>query len=967
MSNYDSFLKEDDTLKITDIFENSIVIKDEKVHGKIIIDLSSIIEINPVKGNENKISLIYHSNGMKKTTTPYCEDRGNILSRIYTMKDRASKFISEYSIETFKCYNLMNIDEQLLKKIGEQLSQNNKDKMKTNSLNSENTLNKYIAFYTLYRTYSVINQITNKELKTYYIKLVKIIRIEVAKNIYGLITEDINKIRIVIIPINQNDVLTIKNLIISYSKKYLFYEIKYEEANDYLKEISSIDLSLSKVKSDYIYDKRNFDSQNREGIYPTDLLKVQSKDSNGQIKKLSSHFVGKLGEINKEMKLQEYLFTYYNVNRILYNKNIRKMTLKCSYEYINLYTNNIENDRIKLSDIFIISVKGEEDKYFEIILNNKSRFIFEVEEKNRILNDIIELLLKYYRINKLEQKFLIFSYKIGIEKYFKLNEDSSSRNNYEERKIEEILNKERDLREIIEDIVINQYFISGSKNINKLLTEPIIKILLEKFDDCYNKCINNNNDIKNNIILLNLFMIFFKNLGINLLLDNNGKKICDNIFEKLTKELEDKYINKKTKNNIIFNDYALFYNAIHIIENFSLYKQIMLLRVLSFNRKVKITTFNYDSMYINYLLILFENKLFEMKEIPDIFLPESTFFYLLLALYSILLYEHIYVLRNVISVLSRIIEKLNEKKREFKEILLKKTVIFYVAIKKYLINNNFDIIFSKNCLKLFQVLLNQYYEISIPIKNIFPPTLIKQLGGKKDPDKWDNNECEKFFVDILKDYHDEKIIWNKDCKNELIEALKKFIGEYENSIENKLKDLNNPPYKVIKENNFKDILRIIFNSDTYGNLEFYPKNRIERPLFCIDYLNFKVNYKALNKEVYILDTYINILFNNKKEKDIDKPKKYWKKLKKEIVLCSDDKRLIIINAMKLLYKKYYEIIGNFDEYYILNKISKLTKNKILQEEIKDLFYISIKINDLDIKKNNVRDIIKADINYINVN
>ena len=393
----------------------------------------------------------------------------------------------------------------------------------------------------------------------------------------------------------------------------------------------------------------------------------------------------------------------------------------------------------------------------------------------------------------------------------------------------------------------------------------------------------------------------------------------------------------------------------------------MLLRVLSFNRKVKITTFNYDSMYINYLLILFESKLFEMKEIPDIFLPESTFFYLLLALYSILLYDHIYVLRNVISVLSRIIEKLNEKKREFKEILLKKTVIFYVAIKKYLINNNFDIIFSKNCLKLFQVLLNQYYEISIPIKNIFPPTLIKQLGGKKDPDKWDNNECEKFFVDILKDYHDEKIIWNKDCKNELIEALKKFIGEYENSIENKLKDLNNPPYKVIKENNFKDILRIIFNSDTYGNLEFYPKNRIERPLFCIDYLNFKVNYKALNKEVYILDTYINILFNNKKEKDIDKPKKYWKKLKKEIVLCSDDKRLIIINAMKLLYKKYYEIIGNFDEYYILNKISKLTKNKILQEEIKDLFYISIKINDLDIKKNNVRDIIKADINYINVN
>ena len=85
------------------------------------------------------------------------------------MKDRLSKFIFDYSIETFKSYNLFILNSQSLKDIGLKLSEKIKGKTKEKPLNTANPLNKHIAFCILYRTYSVVNQLNNNELKTYYI------------------------------------------------------------------------------------------------------------------------------------------------------------------------------------------------------------------------------------------------------------------------------------------------------------------------------------------------------------------------------------------------------------------------------------------------------------------------------------------------------------------------------------------------------------------------------------------------------------------------------------------------------------------------------------------------------------------------------------------------------------------------------------------------------------------------------
>ena len=85
------------------------------------------------------------------------------------------------------------------------------------------------------------------------------------------------------------------------------------------------------------------------------------------------------------------------------------------------------------------------------------------------------------------------------------------------------------------------------------------------------------------------------------------------------------------------------------------------------------------------------------------------------------------------------------------------------------------------------------------------------------------------------------------------------------------------------------------------------------------------------------------------------------------MISNDAKRLVIISAMKLIYQKYFGIIGNFDWYNMMNKIYKSTKSKKLQEQIKQLFYISIRISDDEIKENNIRDLMQENINYININ
>ena len=1001
-------ISEDGAIKLLDLLHNTIVIKNTKENGKIIIDLSSITEIIPIKENKDEVLMTYISNGLKKTHKFFCQDRLYLLHKIITMKDRSSKIISDYSIETFKCYLMNNMDEKkkmILKKIGKYLSSENQKDPKNPQINNQNIkINDYKVYCTLYRTYMSTTQLTNKELRNYYIDLNQIKKFIVTDDIYGLILENKNKIEIAIIPFNKNDLLVIKDLIISYAEKYLCYEIKYIEKDDYLKEnLSSTGNNILGIKynratsnqtlEDNRINERKFQKLRASQGNPNMDLSLKkeksSKPTGHQITKKIASLFSKNEEMKSKLPEQdkkEYLFIHYNVNRIGYNESKSNLILKSNSEYINLFSiNNEKMAQIKISDILALVVNGSKENYFEILLENKSRFIFEVEKKNNILNDIIELLLKYKNNNE----FLIFSYKISLKIKYNFSRKDGRADLYEESLIEQIksvLFQKESMRALLEEIILNSFFIVGtSLKIENLLSDSsTIDILIDKVEYHYKEIINliddkklddhsKQNNIKNNIIMLNLSFIFFKNFGMHLIFNSNGKKICDKIFELLSNELINRYNKNEKTYPIILNDYSLFYNAINIIEFFPLYKQMMLLKILSYdreNRKINIDEeIDLDSMIINTLFIKFNNKLKDIKQIPDIDMPEVSYYYYLLILYKIFYNESPCASRNGISFLASIIERLEEKRqREIKDILLKKTLILYILIKIFMTNNNLDYIITKNCIKLFQILITQYYEMTIPIKNIFPINLIQILGNEKDPDKWDKIQCDKFFNAILKDYFEEKVIWNNECKKELISSLNNLFEEYVKSVE-KIINLNSD--MNTNNNDILDLINLIFKSDNYNNIvseDFYKKKYSDnRPFFNIDYKNFKVNYKTLKKEVFILNTYINQLINNKKEINIQKPQKFWKKFKKEIINNNEEQRIIIIKAMIIFYKKYFSIIGDFDSYNILSRVYKSTNSDKVRSYIIQLFYVSISIDDEETKQNNISQLINENILNIFIN
>ena len=999
MSNSRFIICEDGTFKLLDLFHNSIVIKNTKENGKIIIDLSSITEIIPIKENKDEILMRYISNGIQKTHHFFCQDRLFLLNKIITMKDRSSKIISDYSIETFKCYLMINMDEKkkvILKKIGKLLSENIKPDTKNPiMLNNQNfKINDYIVFCTLYRTYMCSTQLTNKELKNYYIELKNIIKIKVIGDIYALILENRNEIELAIIPFNKEDLIIIKNLIISYAEKYLCYEIKYQEKDDYFVEkISSPNNLPNKFGNSEQENKEKNSNKIKDQINISNEIMLK-KEKSGIIHQKTFHGMKKISSLfaNDKFKYREqdkkdYLFIHYNVNRIGYNENKLNLILKSNNEYINLFSvNNEMITQIKLTDIFAIIINGTKDNYFEIILENQCRYIFEVENKNDILNDLIELLLKHSK-NKI--KFLILSYKISLKRKYNLSKQDGMRDKYEEYLIEQLIAlifKKDNIKFILEEIILNFFFREGeSRKIEDLLlNDSITESLIKEVDYYYNNIINIINDktkddhskekdIKNSVIILNLLFTFFKNFGMHLLINQNGKKICDKIFDILSKELKNRYKNKENI-PIILNDYALFYNSFYIFEYFSLNKQMMLLKIFSFNKENRVINLeneiDFDSIFINTLLIIFENKILEVKEIPNIYIPETSYFFFLFILYKIYLNESSCTIRNGISFLSSILERVVEKKqREIKDVLLKKTLIIFIIIKLFIINNNMDSIITKNCLKLFQILIPQYYEMTIPIKNLFPNTLIKILGNQKDPDKWDKIQCDKFFTGILKDYSEEKIIWNNECKKELIISIKNLTEEYEKSVNKKISanldmNFNNNDEHL---NDFEDLINIVFNTDNYISIipdDFYKKRNTEnKPFYNIDYKNFKVNYKTLKKEVYILDTYINQLINNKREIIVQKPRKFWKKFKDELINNKEEQRIIILKAMILLYKKYYLMIGDFDYYNIVKRIYKSTNSDKVRSLLLDLLMISISIDDDEIKQNNIIELNKEEINF----
>ena len=113
-----------------------------------------------------------------------------------------------------------------------------------------------------------------------------------------------------------------------------------------------------------------------------------------------------------------------------------------------------------------------------------------------------------------------------------------------------------------------------------------------------------------------------------------------------------------------------------------------------------------------------------------------------------------------------------------KQIILKKTLIFPLLLKIYIINHNESVgILSIKFLKSFLI---SHVEATNLLKNLFPATLFYYIyKNKPNPINWLDHEWDTFFKNLVKDYSSTQLIWNENCRKELLDYIDNLVDKYE--------------------------------------------------------------------------------------------------------------------------------------------------------------------------------------------
>ena len=349
-----------------------------------------------------------------------------------------------------------------------------------------------------------------------------------------------------------------------------------------------------------------------------------------------------------------------------------------------------------------------------------------------------------------------------------------------------------------------------------------------------------------------------------------------------------------------------------------------------------------NSQYGFYNNLLNKNNTVKMNEIPKNFNE----------IYTILRNKSFVFKNRVILLLYKIVEKLNESQMDynlFRELILEKTLIFYVLIQIY-INNNKDKNLNEQLAKLLKSLLIYNNEAIKALMNLFPITLFEKVQNDPEPINW-ISEWDDFFKIIQQDYSEAKLIWNGDCREELYKFLENIFIKYEKSNininNNKLNKGNNENNLNQKENKSKEI-----------NDKKALNDKNEKPVDNIpNYKNIKMHYNTLQKEVFVWKYYLKKLLKENQDiptlsTEIENPKILWKKIKNELCFEKNSARIVVmIKVMILLYKNYYQIkrkprkdiqeFGKFKDYDFFLNLYLTNDNIDVKSYIVQLLYLSI--------------------------
>ena len=302
--------------------------------------------------------------------------------------------------------------------------------------------------------------------------------------------------------------------------------------------------------------------------------------------------------------------------------------------------------------------------------------------------------------------------------------------------------------------------------------------------------------------------------------------------------------------------------------------------------------------------------------------------------------KSLYNKKEILFLLFVSVKKLNKSLTEyniFRDLLIQKTLIIYEILLIYMTNNDSTI--KDISFKLLKNLLISHVEMIKIFQNLFPKTIFEKIQIDPIPFNW-INEWDDFLKIILENFNEAKLVWNEDCRQELIQYLTKIFQKYD---------------KYIIQIDKKDII------SQNGNNIFKLQEKLINSNFDINYKSIIMKYNSLEKEVFVMKYYLqNIIKENQGMPyfniEFENPNKLWKNLIMELGLeKSPQKIIIILKVLILLYKNYYQnkkkgrkdfkCLGKFKDYDFFLSYFQSNDNIEIRTYLIHLLYVSITCQD----------------------
>lgn len=383
----------------------------------------------------------------------------------------------------------------------------------------------------------------------------------------------------------------------------------------------------------------------------------------------------------------------------------------------------------------------------------------------------------------------------------------------------------------------------------------------------------------------------------------------------------------------------------------------------------------------------------EMNTLNEIIREFNTFDFLYL-LYTLMNCRSNIMKKVSIEMLILLLKNLPyEQEFKLKSLILSRTLIIFNLLSIYFKPPN-DVLRNLS-LKFLKSFLISHVEATNLITNLFPMTLFYHVYKDKKPNpiNWLDHEWDNFFHIVLKDTQSTQLIWNQNCRNELLESIQVLTSRYESFTDDKyLVHSLNLDVEYIYNNNaerdegvsgikkteslqMENSLSANTNINTNLNFGLNNNNRLfslaqfnfsnlNVSYYCLNYKEIKFEYLTLKKHVFVWQYYLKKLINEALppnfNQHIEKPKKFWNKLMSELInTFNENKILLIIKTLTLLYKFYSEIIGPFKEYKYFINIFSSTKNIDIKIMIVQLFSVTLENEEKEIKEPNLKNLIET--------